>query len=99
MYHVLLVFQCIYGCSDEGGEDEDAEKRREWRLPDLLYADDLVFCGESEEDLMSMVERFIEECRRRGLKFNAGKRKVKVLGREEGLERETEGTSVQRRIC
>ena len=37
---------------------------------------------------MSMVERFIEECRRRGLKFNAGKRKVKVLGREEGFERE-----------
>ena len=27
------------------------EGRREWRLPGLLYADDLVICGESEEDL------------------------------------------------
>ena len=30
--------------------------------------------------------RFGEVCRRRGLKFNAGKIKVMVLGGEEGLE-------------
>ena len=36
--------------------------RREWRLPGLLYADDLVLCGESEEDLRVMVGRFIEVC-------------------------------------
>ena len=51
-----------------------------------MYADDLVLCGESEEDLRAMVERFVEECKRRGLKFNAGKSKVMVLGGEEGLE-------------
>ena len=27
---------------------------REWRLPGLLYADDLVLCGKSEEDLRAM---------------------------------------------
>ena len=26
------------------------EDRRVWKLPGLLYADDLVLCGESEED-------------------------------------------------
>ena len=36
----------------------------EWRLPGLLYVDDLVLCGESEEDLRAIVGRFIEVCRR-----------------------------------
>ena len=52
----------------------------------LLYADDLVLCGESEEDLRAMVGWFAEVCRRRGLKVNAGKSKVMVLNEEEGLE-------------
>ena len=51
-----------------------------------MYAYDLVFCGESEEDLKAMVGHFVEVCRRRGLKVNAGKNKVMVLGGEEGLE-------------
>ena len=62
------------------------EEGREWRLPGLLYTDDLVFCGESEEDLRAMVGCFVEVCRRRGLKVNAVKSKVMVLSREEGLE-------------
>ena len=49
------------------------EEGRKWRLPGLLYADDLALYGESEEDLMAMVGRFIEVCRRRGLKVNGGK--------------------------
>ena len=44
------------------------------------------FCGELEEDLWVMVGLFAEVCRRRGLKVNAGKRKVMVLGGEGGLE-------------
>ena len=93
MYRVPLPFQCVYGCSDEGGEDRDGKEgseipgdRREWRLPDLLYADDLVLRGKSEEDLRAMVGWFVEVCRRRGLKVNAGKSKVIVLNGEEGLE-------------
>ena len=62
------------------------EDRREWRLPGLLYADELVLCGELEEDLKAMVGRFAEVCRRRGLKSNANKSKVMVLNGEEGLD-------------
>ena len=62
------------------------EEGREWRLPGLLYADDSVLSGESEEDLRAMVGHLIEVCRRRGLKVNAGKSNVMVLGGEEGLE-------------
>ena len=61
------------------------EDGREFRLPGLLYADDLVICGESEEDLRVMVGQFAEVCGRR-LKVNAGKSKVMVLNGEEGLE-------------
>ena len=75
MHHVPLAFQYIYGCSDERGEKEG----RKWRLSDFLYADDLVLCGESEEYLRVMVGQFIEVCRRRGLKVNAGKSKVMVM--------------------
>ena len=66
---------------DEGGEDGDG---REWRLPGLLYVDELVLCGESEEDLGMMGWFF--EVYRKGLKINAVKSKVMVLNGEEGLQ-------------
>ena len=47
------------------------EDGREWRLPGLLYANDLVLCGELEEELRAMVEQFVEVCRSRGLAVNA----------------------------
>ena len=62
------------------------EKGREWRLPGLLFAEDLVLCGKLEEDLRAMVGRFVEMCRRRGLKVNVGKGKVMMLGEERVLE-------------
>ena len=62
------------------------EDRREWRLPRLFDADDMVLFGESEEDLRVILGRFTEVCRRRGLQVNAGKIKVMVLNGEEGLE-------------
>ena len=62
------------------------EDGREWKLHGFLYADDLVLCGNSEEDLRVMVGRFAEMYRRRGLKVNTAKSKVMVLNREEGLE-------------
>ena len=61
------------------------EDGREWRLPGLLYADDLVLCGESEEDLKVMVGQFAGVCRR-GLKINAGKSKVMLMNGKEGLK-------------
>ena len=36
------------------------EEGREWRLPEFLYADDLVLCGESEEDLRVMEGCFVD---------------------------------------
>ena len=86
MHHVPLGLQCIYRCSDEGDENMYGEEGREWRLPGLLCADNLVLCGESEKDLRAMMGHFVGVCRRRGLKVNAGKSKVMVLGGEEGLE-------------
>ena len=59
---------------------------REWRLPGLLYVNDLVLCGESEEDLRAMVGRFVEVCRRRRLKVNADKSMRMVTNGEEGLD-------------
>ena len=59
---------------------------REWRLPDHLYADDLVLCDELAKDLSALFGSFVEKCRRKGLKVITGKSKVMVLGREEGLE-------------
>ena len=35
------------------------EEGKEWRLPSLFYADDLVLSGELEEDLRAMVEWFL----------------------------------------
>ena len=34
-------------------------RRGKWRFPGLSYADDLVLCGESEEDLKTMVGFFV----------------------------------------
>ena len=70
------------------GEDGDGKEGREWRLPDLLYTDDLFLWGESEEDLRIMVGHFVELCMRRGMKVNVGKSKVMVLNEEEGFEYE-----------
>ena len=40
------------------------EEGREWRLPGLLYVEDLVLCGESEGYLRALVRRSVEVCRR-----------------------------------
>ena len=65
-----------------GGEGMRVVKNgREWRVPCLLYADDLVLCGESEESLRKMVECFGRVCKRRGLKVNGEKSKVMVVSR------------------
>ena len=59
VYHVSLAVECIYGCSNKGGKNEDGKEERELGLPVLLFADDLVLCGESEEDLRAMVGDFV----------------------------------------
>ena len=39
----------------------DGEEGRQRKLSVLLYADDLVLCGESKEDLRAMVGRTLED--------------------------------------
>ena len=88
MYHVPLALQYMDGVMKEvnmgmGRRGVSFLKDgREWKSPDILYADDLVLCGESKEDLRVMVGRFAEVCSRRGMKVNAGKSKVMVLNTE-----------------
>ena len=81
------MFISTYGRGDE--EEEEKEKKEESGdcLASCMHMT-WFFCGESEEDLRAMVGRFVEVSRRRGLKVNAGKSKVMVLGGEERLEYE-----------
>ena len=53
------------------------ERRRE--SGDYLPSFMQVLYGESKEDLKAIVERFVEVCRTRGLKVNAGKTKGMML--------------------
>ena len=52
-------------------------------MPGLLYVDGLVLFGELEEDLKVMGGCVVETCRKRGLKVNADKSKMIMLGGEE----------------
>ena len=47
MYHVPLVFQCIFRLSDEGAENEIGKEGRKWRVPGFFYADNLFLYGEA----------------------------------------------------
>ena len=54
-----LAVKCIYGCSNEGVKNEDGKEGIELGLPGLLYAENLVLCGEPEEDLRAIVGSFV----------------------------------------
>jgi hypothetical protein len=77
LYMDGVMKELMVGVAGEGVRM--VENGREWRLPCLLYADDLVLCGESEESLRRLVERFGKVCKRRGLKVNVDKSKVLVV--------------------
>ena len=51
-----------------------------------VHVNMIVCVCELEEDLLMMEGSFVEVCKRKGLKVNGDKRKVRVLGGEEGLE-------------
>src|SRR5678815_2137286 len=70
MCYVSLVIQFVYGWGYErirGGVAGDGvrliENGREWRVPYLLYEDDLFLCGESEECLRGLAEKFGIVCK------------------------------------
>ena len=43
---VSCLLDCIYGWGNERSEDGDGKEGSELRLPGLLYANNLVLCGE-----------------------------------------------------
>ena len=75
MHHVPLAFQCIYGYSDERGENGDGKE-----------GSDIPGGWERMEIDLRVMAGQLAEVRRRGLKVNADNSKVMVLNGEEGLE-------------
>ena len=55
------------------------EEGRRWKLPCLLYAYDLAFCGNSDREIKEMVRRLVEVYEIRGQKVNVDKRKMETL--------------------
>ena len=60
----------------------DARDGREWKVEWLMFADDTVLVGDSEEKLNRLVQEFGNVCQRRKLKVNEGKSKVMKVGRD-----------------
>src|SRR5678816_309624 len=73
---------CIRDRGVAGNGVRMMENGDKWRVPYLLYADDLVLCGESEESLRELVERFGRVCKTRGLEVNVDKSKVMVVSED-----------------
>ena len=63
-------------------KDEDGH---EWQVSILLFADDTLLIGDSEEKLQKLVTEFGNVCRDRKLSVNVGKSKVMRVGRERGV--------------
>ena len=55
---------------------------REWKVNQLLFADDTALVADPEELLRRLVEEFGRVCQRRGLKVNVGKSKVMKCSRD-----------------
>ena len=88
VYHVPLGLQCTYGRSDEGGKNwEGSEIRGGGKSGGCRQScmKRTWFYVASRRKTLGRLGRLLEVFRR-GLKVNAGKSKVIVLGREEGLE-------------
>ena len=77
------------------GVKEDGNKIS--RGVERVETDDMVMCGESEENLKVIVECFVEVGKKRNLKVTANKSNVTVLDGEEGLEYEihVDGTQLE----
>ena len=79
-----MAFQCIYRCSDERGENWDGEEgsgisegEERANIAWSLVCRALRFVWRVEGRLKGKVGRFVEVYRRRGLKVNEGKSKVR----------------------
>ena len=60
-----------------------SEEGREWRLPTLLYSNDLVLCGESKKDKRDEDRTFYRGIQMKGSESKKYTRMVMVFGEEE----------------
>ena len=59
----------------------DSQRNEEWKVEWLMFADDTVLLGDSEEKLNRLVQEFGSVCQRRKLTVNEGKSKVMRVGK------------------
>ena len=60
----------------------DCERGTEWMVEWLMFADDTVLIGDSEEKLQELVNEFERVCKRRKLTVNVNKSKVMRVGKD-----------------
>ena len=66
---------------DVGATMWDARRNCEWKVEWLMFADDTVLIGDSEEKLERLVHEFERVCGRRKLKVNVTKSKTMKIGK------------------
>ena len=59
----------------------DERRNIEWKVDWLMFADDTVLLGDSEEKLERLVQEFGRVCRRRKLSVNETKSKIMKIGK------------------
>ena len=66
---------------DIGASMWDARRKCEWKVEWMMFADDTVLVGDSEQKLQRLVKEFGSVCKRRKLSINVGKSKVMRIGK------------------
>ncbi|MEL7520935.1 MAG: reverse transcriptase family protein, partial [Cyanobacteria bacterium J06553_1] len=66
---------------DVGANMWDARRNCEWKVEWMMFADDTVLVGDSEQKLQKLVKEFGSVCKRRKLAVNVGKSKIMRIGK------------------
>ncbi|MEL7302024.1 MAG: reverse transcriptase family protein, partial [Pseudomonadota bacterium] len=66
---------------DVGANMWDARRNCEWKVEWMMFADDTVLVGDSEQKLQKLVKEFGRVCKRRKLAVNVGKSKIMRIGK------------------
>src|SRR5215469_129025 len=67
-------------CMEEGLNLQSERGGVQWRVNMILYADDTLLIGETEESLQRLVTSFDRICRKRKVRINGDKSKVMRVG-------------------
>src|SRR5215469_12929114 len=80
VYMDSIVREVKRECREEGLNLQSERGGVQWRVNMLLYADDTVLIGETEESLQRLVTSFDRICRKRKVRINGDKSKVMRVG-------------------